>query len=146
MTARLTSFTGMSHLIQPIILKINGSCPHQNIKEQPLSKGSNSMPRPYRLCPVAALAAYITIRDSKEGPFFLSKTEAHLTRERFVKLQNWSCYYGIHIQHWRFSYTNFGSVEKCSVSTLFMSSSRTITKLEYILAKSLCHVISISWY
>ena len=38
------------------------------------------------LCSVAALAAFITIRGSKEGPFFLLKNQTPLTRERFVKM------------------------------------------------------------
>ena len=38
------------------------------------------------LCPVSALAAYITIRGSNEGPFFLLQNQAPLTRERFVKI------------------------------------------------------------
>ena len=38
------------------------------------------------LCPVAALAAYITIRGSNEGPFFLLENQIPLTRDRFVKM------------------------------------------------------------
>lgn len=38
------------------------------------------------LCPVAALAAYITVRGSKEGPFFLLENQTPLTRDRFVKM------------------------------------------------------------
>ena len=37
------------------------------------------------LCPVAALAAYTTIRGSNEGPFFVLENQAPLTREQFVK-------------------------------------------------------------
>ena len=37
------------------------------------------------LCPVAALAAYTTIRCSNNGPFFLLENQAPLTREQFVK-------------------------------------------------------------
>ena len=38
------------------------------------------------LCPVAALAAYIIIRGSSEGPFFLLENQIPLTRDRFVKI------------------------------------------------------------
>ena len=38
------------------------------------------------LCPVSASAAYITIRGSNEGPFFLLQYQAPLTREHFVKM------------------------------------------------------------
>ena len=37
------------------------------------------------LCPVAALAAYVTLRGSKEGPFLL-ENQVPLTRDRFVKM------------------------------------------------------------
>ena len=38
------------------------------------------------LCPVAALAAYITLRGSKEGSFFLLENQAPLTQDCFVKM------------------------------------------------------------
>ena len=38
------------------------------------------------LCPVAALAAYTTLRGSNEGPFFVLENRAPLTRERFVRM------------------------------------------------------------
>ena len=38
------------------------------------------------LCPVAALAAYITLRGSGEGPLFMLKNQTPLTRDRFVKM------------------------------------------------------------
>lgn len=38
------------------------------------------------LCPVAALAAYTTIRGNHKGPFFVLENQAPLTREQFVKL------------------------------------------------------------
>ena len=38
------------------------------------------------LCPVAALAAYTTIRGSNEGPFFVLENQTPLTREQFVKM------------------------------------------------------------
>ena len=38
------------------------------------------------LCPVAALAAYTTIRGCEDGPFFYFENRAPLTREQFVKM------------------------------------------------------------
>ena len=38
------------------------------------------------LCPVAALAAYTTIRGSDNGPFFMLENRTPLTREQFVKM------------------------------------------------------------
>ena len=38
------------------------------------------------LCPVAALAAYTTIRGTNDGPFFVLENRAPLTREQFVKM------------------------------------------------------------
>ena len=38
------------------------------------------------VCPVAALAAYISIRGTKAGPFFLLENQTALTRDRFVRL------------------------------------------------------------
>ena len=38
------------------------------------------------LCPVAALAAYTTIRGSNEEPFYVLENQAPLTREQFIKM------------------------------------------------------------
>ena len=38
------------------------------------------------LCPVAALAAYVTIRGTSKGPFFILENQIPLARECFVKM------------------------------------------------------------
>ena len=38
------------------------------------------------LCLVAVLAAYMTIRGSNNGPFFMLKNRTPLTREQFVEM------------------------------------------------------------